>query len=441
MSHGSHEEHARRLAETRAAAKAIGKTVGLLADLQGPKIRLGRFAAGPVELVEGQTFTITIDNILGDVQRCSTTFKGLPADVRPGDMILIDDGKVQLEAVSVSDTDVVTKVVVPGPVSNNKGINLPGVAVNVPALSEKDEDDLRFALRNNFDLIALSFVRNAADVTRVREIMAEEGLTLPVIAKIEKPQAVENLDEIIAAFDAFMVARGDLGVELPLEFVPMVQKDIISKARIKAKPVIVATQMLDSMIGSPTPTRAETSDVANAILDGADAVMLSGETSIGAYPVKTVATMARIIAKTEDLGLDRIQKIDWKLDSVPGAVTISALNIASIVGATHVVSGTQSGDTARRLARYRGQIPLVAFTPNTKTAHVLTLVWGTQVFRLPGYKTTEELLHLIDKELVECGVCQPGDRVVVVFGEPIGVPGHTNSLNVHVVQDVTGKSS
>ena len=358
MSHGSHEEHARRLAETRAAAKAIGKTIGLLADLQG-----------------------------------------------------------------------------------NKGINLPGVAVNVPALSEKDEDDLRFALRNNFDLIALSFVRNASDVTRVREVMAEEGLTLPVIAKIEKPQAVENLDEIIAAFDAFMVARGDLGVELPLEFVPMVQKDIISKARIKAKPVIVATQMLDSMIGSPTPTRAETSDVANAILDGADAVMLSGETSIGAYPVKTVATMARIIAKTEDLGLDRIQKIDWKLDSVPGAVTISALNIASIVGATHVVSGTQSGDTARRLARYRGQIPLVAFTPNTKTAHVLTLVWGTQVFRLPGYKTTEELLHLIDKELVECGLCRPGDRVVVVFGEPIGVPGHTNSLNVHVVQDVTGKSS
>lgn len=437
MSHGSHEEHARRLVEARAASKAVGKTIGLLADLQGPKIRLGRFAEGPVELVEGQTFTITIEDILGNAERCGTTFKGLPGDVRPGDTILIDDGRVQLEAVSVTDTDVVTKVVVPGPVSNNKGINLPGVAVNVPALSEKDEDDLRFALRNNFDLIALSFVRTGADVNRVHEIMAEEGLTLPVVAKIEKPQAVENLDDIIAAFDAFMVARGDLGVELPLEFVPMVQKDIISKARTKAKPVIVATQMLDSMIGSPTPTRAETSDVANAVLDGADAVMLSGETSIGAYPVRTVATMARIIAQTEAMGMDRIQKIDWKLDSVPGAVTMSALNIAHIVGATHIVSGTQSGDTARRLARYRGRIPLVAFTPDVKTAHVLTLLWGTQVFGLLEYHTTEEMLYLVDKKLIEQGVCQPGDRVVVVFGSPIGVRGHTNSLNVHVVQDVT----
>ncbi len=437
MSHGSHEEHARRLAETRAASWAVGKTIGLLADLQGPKIRLGKFAAGPVELTEGQTFTITTDDVLGDVERSSTTFKGLPADVRTGDTILIDDGRVQLEAVRVTDTDVVTRVVVAGPVSNNKGINLPGVAVNVPALSEKDEDDLRFALRNDFDMIALSFVRDASDVERVHQIMAEEGLTLPVIAKIEKPQAVKNLDAIIAAFDGFMVARGDLGVELPLEEVPMVQKEIITKARTKSKPVIVATQMLDSMIQSPTPTRAETSDVANAVLDGADAVMLSGETSVGAYPVRTVDTMARIIVKTEELGLDRIQKIDWKLDSIPGAVTMSALDIGRIVGATRLIACTQSGDTARRLARYRGSIPMVAFTPILKTAQVLTLLWGAQVFPLAEYSTTDEMLRLVDTKLIERGVCQPGERVVVVFGSPIGVPGRTNSLHVHVVEDVT----
>ncbi len=435
MSHGTHEEHARRLAETRAASDSVGKTIGLLADLQGPKIRLGNFADGPVELVEGQTFTITVDDILGDAERCGTTFKGLPRDVRPGDAILIDDGRVQLEAVSVTDTDVVTKVVVAGPVSNHKGINLPGVAVNVPALSEKDEDDLRFALRNDFDMIALSFVRSPRDVDRVHEIMDEEGLTLPVIAKIEKPQAVENLDGIIAAFDAFMVARGDLGVELPLEIVPMVQKEIITKARTESKPVIVATQMLDSMIHAPSPTRAETSDVANAVLDGADAVMLSGETSVGAHPVRTVATMARIISKTEELGLARISRIDWKLGTVSGAVTHAAVDVGEIVGATHLVSGTQSGDTARRLARYRGSIPLIAFTPVCKTAHALTLLWGTSIFHLDDYQTTEQMLHLIDKKLVERGVCKPGDKVVVVFGEPVGVPGHTNSLNVHVVTD------
>lgn len=433
MSHGTHEEHARRLAETRAASEAVGKTVGLLADLQGPKIRLGNFAAGPVELVEGQTFTITTDDILGDAERCGTTFKGLPNDVRPGDTILIDDGRVQLEAVNVTATDVVTKVVVAGQVSNHKGINLPGVAVDVPALSDKDEDDLRFALRNDFDMIALSFVRSPQDVDRVHEIMVEEGLTIPVIAKIEKPQAVEKLDEIIAAFDAFMVARGDLGVELPLEVVPMVQKQIITKARTKSKPVIVATQMLDSMIHAPSPTRAETSDVANAILDGADAVMLSGETSVGAYPVRTVATMARIIAKTEELGLASIHEIDWKLDSVSGAVTKSALNVGEIVGATHLVACTQSGDTARRLARYRGAIPLVAFTPVRKTAQALTLLWGTSVFHLDDYQTTEQMLHLVDSKLLERGLCKPGDQVVVLFGTPIGVPGHTNSLNVHVV--------
>lgn len=373
MSHGDHSEHSRRLDDTRAAMGAVGKTVGLLADLQGPKIRLGTFAEGKVSLSHGQKFTITIDDVPGDDQRVSTTYKGLPADVKPGDTILIDDGRIALEATEVSATEVITRVTVAGPVSNHKGINLPGVAVNVPALSAKDEDDLRWALRNGFDMIALSFVRRGSDVDRVHQIMDEEGIRRPVIAKIEKPQAVENLDEIIDAFDGFMVARGDLGVELPLERVPLVQKRIIRKARKWAKPVIVATQMLDSMISAPRPTRAEASDVANAILDGTDAVMLSGETSVGTYPVETVQTMARIVENTEKHGIKEISKIKWDPHTTGGIIAMSAAQSANQLGARYMVAFTQSGDTARRMSRLRNEVPLIVFTPDEQTAHWLTL--------------------------------------------------------------------
>ena len=288
MSHGDYSDHEKNLNAVRAASEQAGRPIGVFADLQGPKIRLGRFANGKETLTYGATFTITVDDISGDVNRCSTTYKGLPGDVSPGDSILIDDGRIALEATEVTATDVVTKVVVGGPVSNNKGINLPGVAVSVPAMSEKDTEDLRWALRHGVDMVALSFVRSAKDIEIVHQVMDEEGRRVPVIAKIEKPQAVDNLEEIIDSFDAFMVARGDLGVELPLEEVPLVQKKIVTAARRWAKPVIVATQMLESMISAPRPTRAEASDVANAVLDGADAVMLSGETSVGDYPVVTV---------------------------------------------------------------------------------------------------------------------------------------------------------
>ena len=302
MSHGGYEDHERNSRTSGPRLKAVGRPVGVLADLQGPKIRLGRFANGTEQLEVGATFTITVDDIQGTVDRCSTTYKGLPGDVSPGDLILIDDGRLTLRATEVTATDVVTEVVVGGPVSNNKGINLPGVAVSVPAMSEKDTEDLRWALRNGVDMVALSFVRSAKDIKLVHKVMDEEGRRVPVIAKIEKPQAVENLDEIIDAFDAVMVARGDLGVELPLEEVPLVQKQIVTAARRWAKPVIVATQMLESMISAPRPTRAEASDVANAILDGADAVMLSGETSVGDYPVVTVQTMARIVRTPRSTG-------------------------------------------------------------------------------------------------------------------------------------------
>ncbi|MFM8446906.1 MAG: pyruvate kinase, partial [Candidatus Nanopelagicaceae bacterium] len=283
LSHGSYDEHQFRLDNVRNAAKAAKVPVAVLVDLQGPKIRLGRFADGPHDLARGDIFTITTDEIQGTKERVSTTFKGLPGDCKPGDRLLIDDGKVAVEVIEVKGNDVVTKCVEPGAVSNNKGINLPGVAVSVPALSEKDKEDLRWGLRAGVDFIALSFVRDAKDIKDVHAIMDEVGIRLPVIAKIEKPQAVQNLEEIVEAFDGIMVARGDLGVELPIEEVPLVQKRCVALARAAAKPVIVATQMLDSMITNSTPTRAEATDCANAVLDGADALMLSGETSVGDF--------------------------------------------------------------------------------------------------------------------------------------------------------------
>ncbi len=430
MSHGGYDEHLVRLQNTRAASKAVGRPVGVLADLQGPKIRLGRFADGPEQLDVGARFTITVDEVPGDAQRCGTTYKGLPADVSVGDLILVDDGKLTLKAVEVTATDVVTEVVVGGPVSNNKGLNLPGVAMSVPAMSEKDSDDLRWALRNGVDMIALSFVRSAQDIKLVHQIMDEEGRRVPVIAKIEKPQAIENLDEIVDAFDAIMVARGDLGVELPLEEVPLVQKQIVTAARRWAKPVIVATQMLESMISAPRPTRAEASDVANAILDGADAVMLSGETSVGDYPVVTVQTMARIVENTEKHGLGQISDVDWDPHTTSGVITLSAEQVANRLGAKYLVAFTHSGDSARRLARLRSEIPILAFTPIEQTQAELTLTWGVETFLVPMVGHTDEMIRQVDLALTQSGLITEGELVIIVAGSPPGVTGHTNMIRV-----------
>ena len=430
MSHGDYTDHEQNLHNVRAAAEEAGRPVGVLADLQGPKIRLGRFAAGREVLAEGATFTITIDDVEGDASRCSTTYKGLPGDVRPGDVILIDDGRLVLEATAVTESDVVTKVVVGGPVSNNKGINLPGVAVSVPAMSAKDTEDLRWALRNGIDMVALSFVRSAKDIELVHAVMDEEGRRVPVIAKMEKPQAVENLDEIIDAFDGFMVARGDLGVELPLEEVPLVQKRIVTAARRWAKPVIVATQMLESMISAPRPTRAEASDVANAILDGADAVMLSGETSVGEYPVVTVQTMARIIINTEEHGLDRVQDIIWDPHTTSGVITKAAAEVGERIDAKFLVAFTSTGDSACRLSRLRSPIPVLAFTPQPATRARLTLSWGVESFLVPMVNHTDEMIRQVDKALIESGRLAEGERVVIVAGSPPGVAGHTNMVRV-----------
>jgi pyruvate kinase len=435
MSHGNHDDHRRRYDLVRAASDSTGHGVGIVADLQGPKIRLETFAGGKAKLAVGDEFVITTREVTGDATICSTTYKGLPGDVAEGDPILVDDGKLRLRVVKVEGDDVTTRVEVGGKVSDHKGLNLPGVAVSVPALSEKDIDDLRWALRTSVDYVALSFVRSAADAEDVRRIMREEGVILPIIAKIEKPQAIDNLDEIVEAFDAFMVARGDLGVECPLEDVPFLQKRVIDKARRNAKPVIVATQMLESMIDNPRPTRAEASDVANAVLDGADAVMLSGETSVGAYPIETVETMARIVASTEDHELAMMAAIDWQPKTRGGVIAKAAAEVAERVGASYLVSFTQSGDSARRLARYRGRIPMLAFTPEAKVRSQLSLSWGVETFLTNPVEHTDEMVRQVDEALLEIGRVEEGEQVVIIAGSPPSIPGSTNALRIHRMGD------
>ena len=435
LSHGSYEEHQGRLDRVRAAAKEAGKAVAILVDLQGPKIRLARFENGPHDLARGDIFTITTDEVPGTKERVGTTYKGLPGDCKAGDRILIDDGKVTVEVVEVKGNDVITKCIEPGAVSNNKGINLPGVAVSVPAMSEKDADDLRWGLRAGADFIALSFVRNAADIKDVHAIMDEVGIRVPVIAKIEKPQAVENLVEIVEAFDGIMVARGDLGVELPIEDVPMVQKRCVELARDAAKPVIVATQMLDSMITNSRPTRAEATDCANAVLDGADALMLSGETSVGDFAIEAVQTMARIIVKTEQDGLDRIRPLTHAPRTKGGAVTKAAAEVGAIVGAKFLVTFTQSGDSARRISRLRSAIPIIAITPEEGTYNRLALSWGVEPLVTPMVKHTDEMVLQADKMLIDGKRAAIGEPVIIVAGSPPGIPGSTNAMRVHTVGD------
>ena len=435
LSHGGYDEHQNRLDRVREAATEAGVPVAILVDLQGPKIRLARFKDGPHDLARGDIFTITTDDVEGTKERVGTTYKGLPGDCKAGDRILIDDGKVTVEVVEVKGSDVITKVIEPGAVSNNKGINLPGVAVSVPALSEKDMDDLRWGLRAGADFIALSFVRNADDIKDVHRIMDEEGIRVPVIAKIEKPQAVDNLVSIVEAFDGVMVARGDLGVELPIEDVPLVQKRCVELARDAAKPVIVATQMLDSMITNSRPTRAEATDCANAVLDGADALMLSGETSVGEFAIEAVQTMSRIIQRTEEGGLERIRPLKHEPRTKGGAITKAAVEVGAIVGAKFLVAFTQSGDSARRMSRLRSPIPILALTPDRGTYNRLALSWGVEPMITPMVSHTDEMVKQVDGLLLESKRTTIGDNVIIVAGSPSGIPGSTNAMRVHRMGD------
>ncbi|MBL7256641.1 pyruvate kinase [Paractinoplanes lichenicola] len=437
FSHGTHEDHQKVYDLVRSSSEQADRAVAILADLQGPKIRLGKFADGPHVWNTGDLVTITSEDILGTKDRVSCTYTKLPQEVKPGDRLLIDDGKVAVEVTAVDHhTDIRCLVVEGGPVSNNKGVSLPNVAVSVPALSDKDAEDLRFALGLGVDLVALSFVRSPDDIKLVHEIMAEEGRTVPVIAKVEKPEAVEHLEAIVLAFDGVMVARGDLGVELPLDQVPLVQKRAVQLCRENAKPVIVATQMLDSMIENSRPTRAEASDVANAVLDGTDAVMLSGETSVGKYPVLTVSTMAKIVTTTE-AGSIPVPRLQHDPRTHGGALTVAASQIARNIGAKALVAFSQTGDTVRRLARLHCELPLFAFTPVPEVRDQLALSWGVETFLTDFVQHTDDMFRQVDSKMLGLGLAKPGDYVVVVAGSPPNAPGSTNTLRVHRLGDLT----
>jgi len=422
FSHGDYADHEASYKRVRAASDLTGHAVGILADLQGPKIRLGRFKDGPTFWANGETVRITVDDCEGNHDRVSTTYKQLADDAQKGDRLLVDDGKVGLVVDDVEGNDVICTVTEGGPVSNNKGLSLPGMNVSVPALSQKDIEDLEFALKVGVDLVALSFVRSPADIELVHEVMDRVGRRVPVIAKLEKPDAIDNLEAIVLAFDAIMVARGDLGVELPLEEVPLVQKRAIQMARENAKPVIVATQMLESMIENSRPTRAEASDVANAVLDGA--------TSVGKYPLEAVKTMARIISAVEENSVAAPP-----LAHVPrtkrGVISYAARDIGERLDAKALVAFTQSGDTVRRLARLHTPLPVLAFTALPEVRSQLALTWGTETFIVPHMNSTDNMIRQVDKSLLELGRYKRGELVVIVAGAPPGTVGSTNLIHVH----------
>ncbi|OFK70191.1 pyruvate kinase [Corynebacterium sp. HMSC076G08] len=429
MSHGEHADHEANYRWVREATDETGHAVGVLADLQGPKIRLGRFVNGEEMWKDGEIVRITVDDVEGTHDRVSTTYKNLAQDAKPGDRLLIDDGKVAVVCKEVDGNDVVCEVTEGGPVSNNKGVSLPGMDISVPALSEKDIADLRFALKLGVDMVALSFVRSPADVDKVHEIMDEEGRRVPVIAKLEKPEAVDALESIVLAFDAIMIARGDLGVEVPLEQVPLFQKRAIQIARENAKPVIVATQMLDSMISNLRPTRAEASDVANAVLDGADAVMLSGETSVGIDPHNVVRTMSRIVMNAEQGG--QVPPLTHVPRTKRGVVSYSARDIAERLNAKAIVAFTTSGDTAKRVARLHSPLPLLAFTPHPAVRSQLALTWGAETFLSDAVESTDDMMAAIDEALLGMDKYKEGDMIIVIAGTPPGISGNTNMIQVH----------
>lgn len=442
FSHGSHEQHAENIAKLRAASLKLRKAVGILGDLQGPKIRTGRFITGSTMLKEGATFTITTDeSVKGTDDIVSTTYAHLAADVNPGDRILLDDGLLELKVLETDKKQILrTQVVIGGVLKNNKGINLPGVAVRADALTPKDREDLIFGIKEGVDFLALSFVRQPADIELARQAMAEAGKQVPIVAKLEKPEAIARLDAILDKTDGVMVARGDLGVEIPPEEVPAVQKDIIRRSNQRGLPVIVATQMLNSMIENPRPTRAEASDVANAVFDGADAVMLSGETASGRYPIESVQMMDRIVLAAESAGraqtsLGRIPDGPIGVPShFPDVIARVACQAAQASGASLIAAFTLSGVTARLLAHYRPPVPIVAFSPNQEVRRRLALLWGVVPRVLEPIQETEAMVKRVEEELLARGLARKGERIVIVFGAPVGQPGKINSLRLHTIE-------
>jgi pyruvate kinase len=436
FSHGTHEEHARTVERVREAARRRGKTVGIMQDLQGPKIRTGTMEGGSAELKEGEEFIITTDDIGdGNARRVSTTYAQLASDVRPGNRILLDDGYLALKVTSVEGNDVHTVVEEGGTLKDHKGIVLPGVPISAPALSEKDLDDLRFGIGLGVDVVALSFVRSERDVIQLRDAMHEYGRVLPVIAKIERYEGLEDIDDIVREAQGIMVARGDLGLEMPAEEVPVLQKHIIRTCNHYGRPVITATQMLESMIHNPLPTRAEASDVANAVLDGSDAVMLSAETSVGRYPVQAVRYMDRIVRAIEkdrpdSTALRRDVPTDHR-SNVSDAIGRAACVIAEQIGAAAIVPLTTSGGTARAVAKYRPRTPIIAVTDHEHTLRRMAFIWGVTPLLIPPLDSIGYRLEALDDVLLSSGLLKPGDTVVYSAGSPLRERASTNMLEVH----------
>ena len=431
FSHGTAADHIARAELVRSVADKVGKPVALMADLQGPKIRVGKFAEGRVMLVAGEPFVLDAQRSEpGDVNGVGLDYKELPRDVRPGDTLLLNDGLVRLEALATDGVRVTCRVVEGGEVSDRKGINLPGVRVSAPPLTPKDLDDLRFVLALGVDMVALSFVRDAAAAGAVRDAMRAAGRRVPVFAKLEKPEAVLAMKDVVAAFDGLLVARGDLGVEMPLEDVPLVQRHAVQLARRHCKPVIVATQMLDSMVAHSRPTRAEVSDVANAVLEGADALLLTAETAVGRHPVQVVETMRRIIVACEIEGVRPLPP-SADVPTVQDAIARAAAEVAHGLDAHALVAFTRSGSTVRTLASHREPVPLYAFTSEPGVREQLSVVWGVEAFVVPDVRTTDEMVATVTRAMLELGRAEPGDLVVLVAGTPPGVAGSTNSLRVH----------
>ena len=436
FSHGSHDDHAKMLQVVRSEAERRGKAIAVLLDLQGPKIRVGKIANGQIELRPGAELTITTENILGDDKRVSTTYTGLPHDVKPGDQILLDDGYLALAVTHVSGNEVKTVVVTGGMLKNNKGINLPGVDVSAPALSEKDRTDIGFALRHGVDYVALSFVRRAEDVLEAKRLLTFDGNTIPVISKIEKPQALDRLGEIIDVSDGIMVARGDLGVELGPEKVPLWQKRIIEETNKRGKIVITATQMLESMIENSRPTRAEASDVANAVLDATDALMLSAETASGLYPVEAVKTMARIIEEIERSAYYRanVEIPDIQLAVPANAIAHAAMTAARAMKLRTIVTVSESGGAARLVSEYRPDANIVCLTTNEVSFRRLALTWGVTPVLISPAASTEELIDRVEATLIERNLALPGENVLITMAVPVGAGMQTNVLKVHQIQ-------
>ena len=445
FSHGTHEEHEQVIRLVRAISARLGCAVAILQDLQGPKIRTGKLQDGkPVRLVDGSHITITTRDVTGNAQIISTTYQALPQDVKAGDCILLDDGLLELRVLSASETDVQCEVVHGGELGEHKGINLPGVAISAPALTEKDRADLRFGIEHGVDYVALSFVRRPEDALEAQQLIRQyiseiygenDGRDIPLIVKIEKPEAVEHLDEILAATDGVMVARGDLGVEMPQEKVPLIQKRIISKCNELGLPVITATQMLESMITNPRPTRAEVSDVATAILEGSDAVMLSAETSVGTYPVEAVQMMVRIAVETEASYQATIHPIRQHR-SLAQAVSHAARALAEDTHVQSIVVFTRSGNSARLISNDRPRVPILAYTPSEHVYYQLALWWGVWPHHIPMQGTTESLIALVEQHLLENGLARPGEYVVIMGGLPIASQARTNFVKLHRVGDL-----